>query len=102
MSGSDSSESDSESYDTAEDTAAADDTTGAVGVDETKMISCKCKKCRLSGEGQSYCCIQFLKVKQECQKNGLYLSNMNILYPPFLRSELCYRDSPFSQAVRQG
>ena len=78
MSGSDSSESDSESYDTAEDTA------GAVGVDETRMISCKCKKCPLSGEGQSYCCIQFLKVKQECQKNGFYLSNMNIfIISPF-------------------
>ena len=82
MSGSDSSESDSESYDTAEDTA--DDTAGAVGVDETRMISCKCRKCPLTGEGQSYCCIQFLKVKQECQKNVFYLPNMNIfIISPF-------------------
>ena len=34
---------------------------------ETLLISCKCEKCL---DLESFCCLQFSKIKKECQENG--------------------------------
>ena len=40
---------------------------GIRGNGQTLLISCNCQKCC---DLESFCCLQFSKIKKECQENG--------------------------------
>ena len=48
---------------------------------ETLLISCKCEKCL---DLESFCCLQFSKIKKECQEKGEKRSrnSLDIFYVP--------------------
>ena len=64
-------------------------------IGETLLMSCKCEKCFVAGDIQSFCCSQFPKIRNECNQNGeLNLKNKTKIekYDSF-RREMCHRSS---------
>ena len=65
MSDSDCSDSDGEAYETADDQEQ-----DVSDFTKTELVVCKCGKCSVPEETNSFCCTQFAKVQKECQNNG--------------------------------
>ena len=62
----DNSSSESDEYETADEQEENES-------EKTQLMVCKCKRCSVHSNSDSYCCRQFRKVDKECQDKGYYI-----------------------------
>ena len=61
----DNSSSESDEYETADEQEENES-------EKTQLMVCKCERCSVPSNSESYCCRQFRKVDKECQDKGYY------------------------------